>query len=293
MSGGRVVVVGSVNADLTVSVERLPAPGETVVGARLTRSGGGKGANQAVAAARAGGHTALVGMVGADEDGERQLRELAARAVDVSGVRRCAQAATGTAVILLTENGENSIVVASGANHRLTAADLDEDVLRSADVVVAQTELLPEVVDAAAAVCQRAGIRFVLNCAPVVALNEGTLAEADPLVVNEVEGAQLTTVAGTARDTASALKRVLGARSVVLTCGAHGVVVVDASGIETVPAVGVNAVDTTGAGDAFVGTLAAALAHDASLRDAVRTAVTAAAETVTHLGARSNGEQEA
>jgi ribokinase len=232
-------------------------------------------------------------MVGADEDGERQLRELAARAVDVSGVRRCAQAATGTAVILLTENGENSIVVASGANHRLTAADLDEDVLRSADVVVAQTELLPEVVDAAAAVCQRAGIRFVLNCAPVVALNEGTLAEADPLVVNEVEGAQLTTVAGTARDTASALKRVLGARSVVLTCGAHGVVVVDASGIETVPAVGVNAVDTTGAGDAFVGTLAAALAHDASLRDAVRTAVTAAAETVTHLGARSNGEQEA
>jgi ribokinase len=287
MSAGRVVVVGSVNVDITVSVPRLPASGETVVGGRLTRSGGGKGANQAVAAAAAGASVALVGMIGADEDGERQLRDLATSGVDVSALRRCRDAATGTAVVLLTDGGDNSIVVASGANHRLAAADIDEQVLLGADVVVGQTELLPAVIDAAAALARRAGIRFVLNCAPVVAVHDRTIADADPLVVNEVEGSQLLGRSGSSADLAAALMHELGARSVVLTCGAAGAVLVDGDGVAGVPAVDVDVVDTTGAGDSFVGTLAAALAQGNPLREGVYRAVRAAGETVTRRGARS------
>jgi ribokinase len=292
MSAGRVVVVGSINVDLTVSVDHLPAPGETVVGGRLTRSGGGKGANQAVAAARAGAAAALVGMVGMDDDGDRQLADLTAGGVDVSVVQRCADAATGTAVILLADGGENSIVVSSGANHRLAAADIDDLVLLAADVVVGQTELPPDVVDAAAAIARRAGIRFVLNCAPVVAVSAATLGSADPLVVNEVEGMQLLGRSASAEDLASALRNEIGARSVVVTCGADGAVVVDRDGLDHLAAVAVDAVDTTGAGDAFVGTLAAVLAQGESLRAAVREAVRTASETVTRRGARATGAQE-
>ncbi len=277
----RLLVVGGINQDVVVRAARRPGDGETVVGDGPTYAPGGKAANTAVAAARAdvaGVAVALCGAVGRDAAGDEQVRALVAAGVDVAAVAVRDDEATGVALILVTPDGENSIVVGSGANATLSATEVAAAVA-GADVVLAQTEAGGAVADAAARASDR-GARLVLSLAPVVDVAPSTLAAADPLMVNESEAAELGTTE------AVELRRLTGARSVVLTLGARGAVVADADGLTRVPAPSVEVVDTTGAGDALAGTLAAYLACGVGLVEAAGRAVTAAAETVTRRGAR-------
>ncbi|HTW14718.1 MAG TPA: PfkB family carbohydrate kinase [Nocardioides sp.] len=280
-----VVVVGGINQDVTVRVDARPAPGETVVGSGPVVSAGGKGANMAVATARAGATVAICGAVGDDAAGREQVDQLVAGGVAVDRVAVRTDVATGTALIVVTPDGENAIVVGAGANATLTD---DEVAAACADaaVVLAQTEIGAAPVDAAARAVAATGGRLVLSPAPVVRLADETLALADPLVVNESEARDLLGGAD-ASDLASAVRTRTGARSVVVTLGADGLRVADAAGGRHLPSPKVEVVDTTGAGDVLAGTLAAALAIGNALDDALASAIAAAAESVGYAGARA------
>ncbi|MFD5397933.1 ribokinase [Streptomyces sp. NPDC127097] len=285
-----VLVVGSANADLTVRVDRRPGAGETVLGTDLVESAGGKGANQAAAAARIGGRTALLARVGGDAYGELLLGAQRAAGTDVTPVIVDEAARTGTAMIIVDPDGDNSIVVSPGANAALSPQDVAaaKDTIAASAVVSLQLEIPMESVRAAAAAAEQAGARVVLNPspAPAAAPAPELLSVADPLVVNEHEARQLSGLAdGTPAQWAQAL-RDLGARSVVVTLGGEGALVLDASGAETVPGVRVKAVDTTGAGDAFTGALATRLARGDTLPGAARFAVRVGAAAVTKPGAQ-------
>jgi ribokinase len=282
-----VVIVGSVNADLVVSVQSLPKAGETVTGGTFARHGGGKGANQAVAAARAGARVAMVGAVGADDLGDEALRELAAEGIDVAAVARLDSVPTGVAAIVVDEHGENLIAVASGANAELDAAIVEEAVARligrGSDGVVLLSHEVPEAAVAAGIRAGReAGWHVVLNPAPARRLPD------------DIEGVVLTPnadearVLGGERD-AEAAGRALAARTgapVLVTLGAAGALLLDGDA-ERLPALAVEVVDTTGAGDAVNGALAAQLAAGRPLRDAARFALAAAALSTRTAGARA------
>ncbi|MEY4227314.1 MAG: hypothetical protein RL190_2071 [Actinomycetota bacterium] len=280
---GRVVVVGSVNVDLVVRVGRLPAPGETVSGGVFARHGGGKGANQAVAAARAGARTAIVGRVGTDADGDAALAELAAAGVDVAHVSRDPEAHTGVALIAVDGDGRNQIAVAPGANRAIgpfPAGLLDGDPGCVRLSIEAPDPVLVEAAQAARA----AGWAVVCNPAPQRDLDPALLATRPLLVPNEHEAAALTGM-----DDPEAAARLLAGRSgapVVVTLGAAGALVVADGAATRVPAPAVDVVDTTGAGDALCGTLAAGLAAGRVLGDAVGDAVEAASHSTTRAGAR-------
>ncbi|MFB6604173.1 ribokinase [Streptomyces noursei] len=284
-----VLVVGSANADLTVRVTRRPGAGETVLGTDLVESAGGKGANQAAAAARIGGRTALLARVGGDAYGELLLAAQRAAGTDVAPVIVDADARTGTAMIIVSPDGDNSIVVSPGANAALTPKDVAaaQDVIAASTVLSLQLEIPMETVRAAAEAAEGAGTRVVLNPSPTPEdLDRALLSAADPLVVNEHEARQLSgRTDGTPAEWAAALRE-RGARSVVVTLGGDGALVLDDSGTTTVPGVRVEAVDTTGAGDAFTGALATRLAGGAALADAARFAVRVGAAAVTKPGAQ-------
>jgi ribokinase len=283
-----VVVVGSLNLDLVVRVPRLPGPGETASGGDVFRYPGGKGANQAVAAARLGRGVAMIGCVGDDQAGRDLLASLEADGVDSSRVRVVDGVPSGAAFITVSEDGENQIVVSPGANARLTAEDVGAAgaALREAAVTLLQLEIPLEAVAAAA---RTAGGRVVLNPAPVRALPEKLLEEVDVLVPNRVELAQLAAapVPGTVEE-ATRLAGRLPARAVVVTLGADGALVVEHGHASHVPAVPVRPVDTTAAGDAFCGGLADALAAGAALQDAAGWAVRVAAAACTRPGAQAS-----
>lgn len=290
MRPGRVVVLGSANADLTVSVDRRPGPGETVPGRDLVTLPGGKGANQAVAAARLGGTVRFAGCVGTDADGDLLLGVLADAGVDTSAVRRV-DAPTGTALISVTPDGDNSIVVVPGANEEVGTDDVDAlaGVMAAADVLVLQLELRHEVVAYAAAVAARHGTRVLLNLAPAVPVAAEALAACDPLVVNEHEaafllGGELPTDWLVAADRL----RDLGPASVVITLGGDGAVSCDTTTVDLAPAPKLTPVDTTGAGDAFIGALAVRLADGDSLAAATRYAVRVGSTTVLRRGAQTS-----
>ncbi|MFC6510095.1 ribokinase [Promicromonospora citrea] len=283
---GTVVVVGSANVDLVVDVPRHPAGGETILGGNLRRTPGGKGANQAVAAARAGGAgTTFVGALGRDESADLLLASLEGAGVRTETVDRV-DAPTGTALITVSPDGENAIVVAPGANSRVRVGAAQARRVAAADVVLAQLEI-PLGTVTAAAVERRQGALFVLNAAPSRELPDALWREVDVLVVNEHEAADLAGAAGTPEDLAAALLARVPA--VVVTLGAEGSLVVrrDTDPVR-VPAARVDAVDTTGAGDTYCGVLAAALARLglAGLADAARLAGAAAALAVTRPGAQ-------
>ncbi|MFL6143888.1 MAG: ribokinase [Labedaea sp.] len=272
-----IVVLGSANADLVVAVARRPEAGETVLGSDTTVLPGGKGANTAVAAARLGGRVAFLGAVGPDPNGGLLLDSMRAAGVDVSRVRR-AKRGTGVAYITVTPDGENAIVVSPGANAELTGDDV---VLGPARVLVASLEVPVSVVEYAIALAAADGVRTVLNLSPATRVAPATLSIVDTLVVNEHEAAWL--LDGPA-DPGRLLG--LGPRSVVLTLGARGAVVAERDATVEIAAPKVNAVDTTGAGDAFTGALAVGLAAGSDLRAAVELAVRVAAVSVTRRGAQ-------
>jgi ribokinase len=292
-AAGTVVVVGSTNTDMTVRVPRIPRPGETVVGRDFQVSGGGKGANQAVAAARAGGRVRFVTALGADGFGDRAREAFAADGIDVGLVRRVPDAASGVALIFVDEAGENSIAVASGANAALGPADLAAlaTQIGPRDVLLVQLEIAIETVAAAVEVARSHGARVILNPAPARALTDDLLAAVSILTPNEQEAAQLTGVevgdaAGLGR--AAEVLHGRGVRDVLITLGPRGVYVSAAGASALVPAFRVDAVDTTAAGDVFNGALAVALIEARPLHDAVRFASAAAALSVTRAGAQAS-----
>lgn len=312
--GPAVLVVGSINLDLQVAVPTLPRPGETVLATGAGEAPGGKGANQAVAVARAGGDCWMVGAVGADEAGRAMLADLEAAGVRTGAVAVREDVRSGSAVVMVDAAGENSIVVVAGANGSLDAAEVTA---RSAevgpvDVVVTQAELSPACVDAAAAVAGERGARFVLNLAPYRSVPRELLRDCDPLVLNEHEATALTAeltraavdgaaapaegaagagsgplVHGDAHEPTDVLEVLAGcARSVVITLGARGARWASGAERGEVPAPRVQVVDTTGAGDVFVGALAVELARSGRLDEACAAGVAAASAAVCWPGAR-------
>lgn len=283
------LVVGSANADLVIGVERRPGAGETVLGSDLAVHPGGKGANQAVAAARLGARTALLARVGDDAHGRLLLDSQRDAGVDTAGVL-VGGAPTGVALITVDPSGDNSIVVSPGANARLTPADVRAaaDLLAASQVVSAQLEIpLETVVEVVRSL--RPGTRFVLNPSPPRELPEEVLAACDPLIVNEHEARVVlgADAGATPAEWAKALLA-LGPRSVVVTLGEEGALVVDATGATHVPSVKVDAVDTTGAGDSFTAALAWRLGLGESLAEAARYAARVGALAVTREGAQAS-----
>ena len=286
-----VFVVGSINQDFVLSVERRPAPGETVTDARLATHNGGKGANQAAAAALLGANVTFLGRVGDDGFGGPLVRALADKGVDTSLVQEVSGSSTGTAFITVTPDGENAITVAPGANRRLTAEDVDavSESIGEAKVLVVQMEVAPEVVLRAVEVAEWSGTRALVNLAPPFEVPRELLERLDPLVLNEHEATFLLGESVEGVDAAlSAASELLdlGPEAVVITVGEEGAVFSGGEGAKHLAAPRVEVVDTTGAGDAFVGALAATLAGDAPLEEAVAYAVRAGATAVTKEGAQ-------
>ncbi len=270
---GRVLVLGSLNIDLVTRVERHPRPGETVLGDGLERQAGGKGANQAVAAAAAGGAVAMVGCVGDDAGGTAYRQRLAARGIDVAGVRVCADTPSGHAIVTVADDGENSIVVVPGANDLLDEREVAAvDRLERGDVLLVQLEVPRAVVCAAVRRAATRGARVVLNTAPYAALPADVIALGDPVVANEHEMAALAEAGAEPA-------------SLLVTFGANGVAW-DGVTEPSHPVAADEVVDTTGAGDAFCGALAAALAGGADRAAALEAALAAGAEAVRHPGAQ-------
>lgn len=281
---GRVVVVGSANVDLVVDVARHPSPGETVLGGDLRRSPGGKGANQAVAAARAGGATtSFVGALGHDDAAELLLESLRDAGVSTDTVERV-DAPTGTALITVTPDGENTIVVAPGANARVRVTSAATAAVGEADVILAQLEIPLEAVLSAAA-ARRPGCLLVVNAAPSRPLPDQLWAAIDVLVVNEHEAVDLGRHDG---DVDTAVELLLAkVPTVVVTMGERGALVARrGTSVVRVPSIEVEPVDATGAGDTFCGVLAARLAGGDDVVAAVRTATVAGALAVTRRGAQ-------
>jgi ribokinase len=290
---GRVIVVGSVNVDFTVRAPGLPGPGETVTGGTFHRLGGGKGANQAVAGARAGATVTLMAAVGDDDLGRDALAEVAAEGVDVSRCLRIADASTGVALIVVDAQGENQIAVASGANERLDAAAVDGALngveTRPEDVLLAGFEAPDAAVSAALRWASGRGMRTIVNPAPARPLGDELMALHPILTPNAREAATLAGEADPER-AAIALHGRSGA-AVVVTLGEDGVLVVDgpldAPKVTPYRSLRVEVVDATGAGDALNGILAAELARGAELSEALRFAVTGAALSTRAVGART------
>jgi ribokinase len=283
-----VVVVGSVNADLVISVDRRPAAGETVLGSDLATFPGGKGANQAVAAARLGARVSLLGRVGSDSQGAFLRSSLVVAGVDV-GHLATTEGPSGVALITIDPDGDNSIIVSPGANGKLTEADVvsARPVFEAASVVSAQLEVPLPAVLAAARLADACGARTVLNLSPPREIPAELLALCDPLVVNEHEAAFLLGGEGPVAEQAAALLG-LGPRSVVVTLGAAGAYAAAPDVGTGVASPEVRVVDTTGAGDAFTGALAWRLALGDDLADATAFAVRVGAAAVRKQGAQSS-----
>ena len=280
---GNVVVVGSVNVDFVVTVDRLPQEGQTVSGGSFERFGGGKGANQAVAAARAGAQVQLVGCVGADAEGASALAELAADQVDTTHVRQTTAAATGVALITVAADGKNQIAVAPGANRLVE--DFPAVALAGAHGTLLLSFEAPDpVLCQAAEAAVAAGWSVVVNPAPSRPLAPRLLACHPLLVPNEHEATDLTGESDPER--AAALLHQLTGAAVIVTLGQEGALLCSVDGAQHIPAPIVDAVDTTGAGDCLCGTLAASVAQGLPLAEALAVAVAAASQSTLTRGAR-------
>ncbi len=290
-----IVVVGSLNMDLVVEVPNIPMPGETVLGKNFATFPGGKGANQAVAAARLGAKVSLIGRVGNDAFGEQLLANARTEGVDISYVGIDERVATGVAMITVDAAGQNSIAVASGANFTLTAdyVEASWNQLMDVDLLVMPLETPPETIEIAIRLAKRRKVRVVLNPAPARPLTEETLAGVDVLVPNEHETAQLSQMSTETLEELQAAAYYLmdrGVGNVVLTLGSQGSLVltsgVDSPKITRITPHQVKVVDTTAAGDAFVAALSVALGEEKSLEEAAVFANAAGALTVTKPGAQ-------
>jgi ribokinase len=284
-----VIVFGSINLDLVARVSRIPAPGETLSGSAFATLPGGKGANQALAARRAGAAVALYGAVGRDGFAKAALVNLAAAGVQLDGVMQT-DLGTGVALIHVDDQGENAITVVPGANAQARASQVPDEQLTARATLLLQLEVPIAEVEALATRARRAGARVVLNAAPALRLPSALMRSLDVLVVNEHEASFYATALGSPDDPMTFVEfaQEQFGIAVVLTLGARGAITIVDGRHVRVDSPPVEVIDTTGAGDAFVGALVAALDRSASLADALADGVAAGAIACTHRGAQSS-----
>jgi ribokinase len=285
-----IVVVGSINMDLVVSAERMPLAGETVTGTSFQQHPGGKGANQAVAIARLGHEVRMIGRVGSDPLGEELLQSLRQAGVDISGVKKVA-GSSGVAVVVVSDNGQNCIIVTPGANAQLSPDDLEEhrEHIRSAAAVLTQVEIPLETVQRLAQICREEAVPLILDPAPARSLPPDLIRLVTWFTPNETEAAFYLRDSGSAANPAEIVQtlQALGAANVILKRGEQGFQLVTSDGkVESGTAHVVRAVDTTAAGDAFNGAFATALVRGRSPIDSATFATAAAAISVTRHGAQ-------
>ena len=265
----KVTIVGSLNVDTTLRIKRMPLPGETLAAEGKSSAAGGKGANQAVSAARSGAQTAFIGEVGKDNSGQMMLDEMKANGIDVAGIRENDQVGTGTASILLDENGQNRILIYGGANQQLSPTDVEaaKDKITAADFVVAQFETPQAATLRAFQLAKANGVTTILNPAPAQKIDPEVLKLTDLIIPNKTESAELTGVIITDETSmliSAAKFAQMGVRNLIITVGAKGAFYCTQDGYSFIPAFKVNAVDTTAAGDTFIGALSSQLKPDMS-----------------------------
>ncbi len=287
----KIVVIGSTNTDLIIKVPHLPNPGETVLGGEFLTVQGGKGANQAVAAARAGGKVSFISCVGNDQFGIKSIENLKNQDIDVSAVKMINNKASGVAMINISKTGENSISVAPGSNSLLFPEDIERntDIIKNADILLLQLEIPIETVRMAIRIAKAYNIPVILNPAPAQQLDEEILQNTDIITPNEQEAAHIAGFSVTDNEGYAALLnalRAIGVKTIVMTIGEKGVIYTENQSQTHLAGHKVNAIDTTGAGDTFNGYLAVSLAKGMSLKSAVALANQAAAISVTRLGAQ-------
>jgi len=286
-----IVVLGSLNMDLSVNVPRIPRPGETISGGDLTISAGGKGANQAAACARLGRQVQMVGRVGSDDFGLHIKEGLQVAGVDVTYVTEEPGTPTGTAMILVDGKGENCIVLSAGANRKVTIDSVTSDLIKNASLLLLQLEIAPEVVYAAVDIAHEAGVIVLLNAAPAIPLPETLYPKIDYLIVNEIEAALLAGVQVTDHASAERAAKILlqfGAKNVMITLGASGALLTTPGKVIHISALKIKAVDTTGAGDAFIGGFASSLVTGEKIEQALEIASAAGALAAMKPGAQSS-----
>ena len=291
MKTGKILVIGSSNTDMTIKSDRLPAPGETILGGKFLMGAGGKGANQAVAARRLGGDVTFVCKVGRDIFGDNAIKGYEKEGIDTSHILR-SDAPSGVALILVDAKAENSIAVAPGANGDLTPADIRNlrDVIAGASYLILQLEVPVETVLEAARIAHEAGVYVILNPAPACPLPEELFKYLSLITPNQTETALMTGIEAdeASLDRAVDALRAKGVQDVIVTLGSRGSLVCTGGKREFVPACKVKAVDTTAAGDTFCGALCVALSEGKSLTEAAAFATKASALAVQKMGAQDS-----
>ncbi len=287
----KILIFGSSNTDMTVKTPTLPVPGETVIGGVFTMSAGGKGANQAVAAKRVGGDVSFICKVGNDVFGDNSIKHYEEEGIDVSGILRSGKP-SGVALITVDKDAENCIVVASGANLDFTDEDIaaSEAALKSCDILLMQLEIPVSAVLKAAKIAHEAGAFVVLNPAPYAELPEEIFKYISLFIPNETELASFSGMPVTDKDSAAAAAKVLlgkGVRNMIVTMGSKGSLIIDGGEPQLVLARKVKAVDTTGAGDTYCGSICVALSEGKSIKEAAEFASAVSALSVTKMGAQT------
>ena len=287
----KIAVIGSSNTDMIIQTQRIPRPGETILGGRFSIASGGKGANQAVASARAGGDVSFIARVGDDMFGKTAIEGFEKDKINTEHIIIDKNQPSGVAFIFVADDGENSIGVASGANANLSVNDINKTsgIIRSADILLMQLEIPVETVEYAVSLANKHGTKVILNPAPAQALSDSLLQNVFIFTPNETEAEFFTGLKiekkGDAQKAADVLLK-KNINTVIITLGAKGALIATTSKKEFVPGFKVNAVDTTAAGDVFNGTLAVAIAEGKELEHATSFANAAAALSVTRLGAQ-------
>lgn len=291
MNNSKIVIVGSSNTDMIIQLDKIPVPGETVIGGNFSMAAGGKGANQAVAAARAGGDVTFIASVGKDSFGAQAIEGFSRDKINVEYIKTIDDVASGVALIFVDKNGENSIAVASGANSHLTPEHIIalKSVISQAQILLVQLETPMKTVERVVQIAYDAGVRVILNPAPAQHLNDGLLKMVSVITPNAIETELLTNIKVTNETTAREASEVLldkGIEYVVITLGARGVFMACRENQKMIPGFEVNVVDSTGAGDVFNGALVAGLNINMPFDEAIRFANAAGALSVTKLGAQ-------
>jgi len=289
----KVVVVGSYNTDLTIKTERIPLPGETIIGGVFSEGRGGKGANQAVAAARSGAEVTFIARVGDDVLGKEGIQKLSEEKINTRFIFKDNEVSSGVAFIVVDKKGENSIVVASGANAMLSAEDIEaaHQEISSADVLLVQLESPIEAIRKAIKIAHGNGTTVILNPAPAQPLNQNLLQEIDIITPNKVEAEMITGIkASDENGLCSIVKKFFeyGIKNILITLGSKGIFAGYSNKMNLIPAYEVYPIDSTGAGDIFSGSLAAFLSEGMSMEKAVNMASASASISVTRLGAQSS-----